>query len=224
MSSKHLIWSAKVPIGYAGNVPVLPSDDWLRYNEQTRDRMGGNVALTNIELEQSSDAALAAANAAQVSADGAQSTADSAVADAAAAQSSADDAQTDASGALSQLATLEAIQYLTLAASGALTNERVLTAGDGIAFDDAGAGGALMVAIGENVSLKDSLAATIVEVADGAFGVFGATPVAQSTGWGAPTGTATKTTFNTATVTLPQLAERVKAMIDYALSRGDFGA
>lgn len=55
-------------------------------------------------------------------------------------------------------------------------------------------------------------------------GMNGATPVAQSTGWGAPTGTATKTTFDTSTVTLPQLAERVKALIDFALLRGDIGA
>lgn len=36
----------------------------------------------------------------------------------------------------------------------------------------------------------------------------------RKTGWGAPTGTATRTTFDTATVTLPQLAERVKALLD----------
>lgn len=33
-------------------------------------------------------------------------------------------------------------------------------------------------------------------------------------GWGVPTGTATRTTFDTTTVTLSQLAERVKALID----------
>lgn len=33
-------------------------------------------------------------------------------------------------------------------------------------------------------------------------------------GWQVPTGTATRTAFDTATVTLPQLAERVKALID----------
>jgi hypothetical protein len=55
-------------------------------------------------------------------------------------------------------------------------------------------------------------------------GEYGATPTAQTTGWGAPTGTATKTTFDTTTVTLPQLAERVKAMIDYFKLRGTFGA
>jgi lysophospholipase L1-like esterase len=37
---------------------------------------------------------------------------------------------------------------------------------------------------------------------------------ARKTGWGAPTGTATRTTFDTTTVTLPQLAERVKALLD----------
>ena len=33
-------------------------------------------------------------------------------------------------------------------------------------------------------------------------------------GWQQPTGTATRTAFDTATVTLPQLAERVKAILD----------
>ena len=55
-------------------------------------------------------------------------------------------------------------------------------------------------------------------------GLFGAMPVAQSTGWGSPTGTATKTTFATGTVTTSQLAERVKAIIDYLKLRGDFGS
>lgn len=60
--------------------------------------------------------------------------------------------------------------------------------------------------------------------AAGKIGEFGATPVVKSTGWGAPTGTATKTTFDTATVTLPQLAEHVKALIDYFTLRGTLGA
>lgn len=37
---------------------------------------------------------------------------------------------------------------------------------------------------------------------------------ARQTGWALATGTATRTTFATSTVTLPQLAERVKALID----------
>ena len=36
----------------------------------------------------------------------------------------------------------------------------------------------------------------------------------RATGWGAPVGTATRTTFSTSTVTTEELAERVKALID----------
>ena len=42
----------------------------------------------------------------------------------------------------------------------------------------------------------------------------------RRTGWAAPTGTATRTTFATGTVTLPLLAERVKALIDDLMSHG----
>lgn len=41
--------------------------------------------------------------------------------------------------------------------------------------------------------------------------------------YGAPTGTATRTTFDTATVTLPDLAERVKALIDDLQQNGIIG-
>lgn len=47
---------------------------------------------------------------------------------------------------------------------------------------------------------------------------------ARRTGWAAPTGTATRTTFVTSTVTLPQLAERVKALIDDLTAHGLIGA
>jgi hypothetical protein len=50
-------------------------------------------------------------------------------------------------------------------------------------------------------------------------GFFAATPVARPS-LAAATGTATRTTFDTTTVTLPQLAERVKAMIDDLRSYG----
>lgn len=53
MSTLLLSWSARVPVGYAGNVPVYASKEWLKYDEQRRERAGGNQALTNIELEQS---------------------------------------------------------------------------------------------------------------------------------------------------------------------------
>lgn len=44
------------------------------------------------------------------------------------------------------------------------------------------------------------------------------------TGWGAPTGTPTRTTFATGSVTLPQLAERVKALIDDLTTQRIIGA
>lgn len=46
----------------------------------------------------------------------------------------------------------------------------------------------------------------------------------RRTGWTAPTGTATRTAFDTATVTTAQLAERVKALIDNLISHGLIGA
>lgn len=46
----------------------------------------------------------------------------------------------------------------------------------------------------------------------------------RRTGWAAPTGTATRTTFATSTVTLSQLAERVKALIDDLTTHGLIGA
>ena len=47
---------------------------------------------------------------------------------------------------------------------------------------------------------------------------------ARRTGWGVPSGTATRTTFTTGTVTLAQLAERVKALIDDLTAHGLIGA
>lgn len=45
----------------------------------------------------------------------------------------------------------------------------------------------------------------------------------RKTGWTAATGTATRTTYATSTVTLPQLAERVKALTDDLISHGLIG-
>jgi len=47
---------------------------------------------------------------------------------------------------------------------------------------------------------------------------------ARKTGWAAATGTATRTTFDTTTVTTAQLAERVKALLDDLISHGAIGA
>ena len=46
----------------------------------------------------------------------------------------------------------------------------------------------------------------------------------RKTGWAAPTGTATRTTFATSSATTEQLAERVKALIDDLTSHGLIGA
>jgi hypothetical protein len=46
---------------------------------------------------------------------------------------------------------------------------------------------------------------------------------ARITGWAAATGTATRTTFATSTVTTQQLAERVKGLIDDLISHGLIG-
>lgn len=46
----------------------------------------------------------------------------------------------------------------------------------------------------------------------------------RRTGWSVPTGTAARTTFDTATVTTGQLAERVKALIDDLTTHGLIGA
>jgi hypothetical protein len=65
-----------------------------------------------------------------------------------------------------------------------------------------------------------------VEISTGNTLQIGLDQIATSrrTGWAAPTGTATRTTFNTATVTLAQLAERVKALIDDLTTHGLIGA
>lgn len=64
--------------------------------------------------------------------------------------------------------------------------------------------------------------------ANGSAGLFGlhdkaGAPVAQSAGW-AVTNPNTRKTFDTTTITLPQLAEVVGTIITYLISRGDFAA
>lgn len=56
-----------------------------------------------------------------------------------------------------------------------------------------------------------------------AIGFNGVAPTTQSAGW-AVTNPVTRKTYDTTTVTLPQLAEVVGTMIDYLKLRGDFGA
>lgn len=81
-----------------------------------------------------------------------------------------------------------------------------------------GAGGQVRLYGSTHASKPDTVELThgsTVKFAANATGIgfFGAAPVARPS-LAAATGTATRTTFDTATVTLPQLAERVKALID----------
>ena len=49
----------------------------------------------------------------------------------------------------------------------------------------------------------------------------GSITLSPATGWASTiSGTATRTTFDTATITLPQLAERMKALLDDLRSKG----
>jgi hypothetical protein len=54
-------------------------------------------------------------------------------------------------------------------------------------------------------------------------GFNGTAPIAKPTGYTAPTGTATRATFATTSVTLPVLAEHVKALIDDLTAYGLIG-
>jgi len=69
-----------------------------------------------------------------------------------------------------------------------------------------------------------SHALRIMPHATGVIGFWGATPIARPTGWAAMTGTATRTAFATTTVTLEQLAQRVKALTDDLISMGLIGS
>ena len=66
--------------------------------------------------------------------------------------------------------------------------------------------------------------ATAFEVSgEGSLGLFGATPVAKSTGWSVSNGS-TRKSFDPSTVSLSELAEVVGTLIDYFKSLGPLGA
>lgn len=122
------------------------------------------------------------------------------------------------------------VNIRTNGGSGATTQFRVFhqaSATDFIAIRGGGGSGLLTVAgssanAGVTVRAKGTGAVAIQDGNSNArfqanstgLAFFGTTPVGAKTGWGAATGTATRTTFATSTVTLPELAERVKALID----------
>lgn len=74
-------------------------------------------------------------------------------------------------------------------------------------------------------STRLSVSSSGIDVPTGTISVAGTQAITtRRTGWAAATGTATRTTFDTATVTLPQLAERVKALTDDLTTHGLIGA
>ncbi|QOF71480.1 hypothetical protein IG197_27705 [Aminobacter sp. SR38] len=102
----------------------------------------------------------------------------------------------------------QAVNYASATGGTAGINPRLAAAGSdtnlSLILRGKGTGGA---------RLEDGGSAAKIEVNTTGVGFFGVSPVGRPS-LAAATGTATRTAFDTASVTLPQLAERVKAMID----------
>lgn len=81
----------------------------------------------------------------------------------------------------------------------------------------------LFLGAGVNIHVDTASGAKIGTASNEKMGFWGVTPVVRPTGWGAPTGTATRTTFATGSVTLSQLAERVRGLIDDLTTIGVIG-
>lgn len=129
---------------------------------------------------------------------------------------------------------LNGIQEVTVSNSsnGASAYSQIVAANDGtrrayfgvVGSGASGLGGANTAYVGSNgtcyLLANDAVQASIdtsgINLASGKVLRVNATQVvgARKTGWATATGTATRTTFDTATVTTAELAERVKALID----------
>lgn len=82
----------------------------------------------------------------------------------------------------------------------------------------------LSIIDGTNINFSINTGTKIGNAANQKLSFWGATPRAQLTGWADPTGTASRTTFATASVTLPNLAQKVMALILDLKSVGLLGA
>jgi hypothetical protein len=83
---------------------------------------------------------------------------------------------------------------------------------------------ALRLNDGVNITSQTTTGTKIGTATTQKLGFWNATPVVRPTGWGAPTGTATRTTYATSTATVTQLAERLKALIDDLTTIGLIGS
>lgn len=84
--------------------------------------------------------------------------------------------------------------------------------------------GSISLGEGANVTVGSTTGTKFGTAATQKLAFWGNAAVARPTGWGAPTGTATRTTFATTTATLTQVAERLKALIDDLTLEGLIGA
>ncbi len=92
-------------------------------------------------------------------------------------------------------------------------------------IDTSGNVGVANIASGAPPNLGSRLWVDGVADASGGYRVGGAKVVgARATGWVSPTGTATRATFDTGSVTTAELAERVKALVDDLRAHGLIGS
>lgn len=113
------------------------------------------------------------------------------------------------------------IHFTTTNTNGNSRNWAIVTSGSGIGRLDFRVGTAQ-----GNSALTGGTSSTPFSMMNNATLLVSGTQVLSTrrTGWGAPTGTATRTTFATTTVTLEQLAQRVKGLVDDLTTHGLIGA
>lgn len=109
---------------------------------------------------------------------------------------------------------------------GSAAGQTIITAGAGVNALQINAAGDLITRSGGWIAATGSGGLNIGNNSSAKIAFWGGTTAARPTGWAKATGTATRSTFDTATVTTAQLAERFKAFIDdyYSDARGLFGA
>lgn len=84
--------------------------------------------------------------------------------------------------------------------------------------------GDLLLTDGANFQLGSTTGSKLGFGATQKLGFWGVTPIVRPTGWAAATNTKLRTTFDTTTVTLPNLAARVGALMDDLIAMGLIGA